>query len=38
MTNMKKREFLEDLSVDGGDIRMNLKETGWECVEWIHLT
>jgi hypothetical protein len=33
-----KRGHSEDLGIDENiNIRMDLKETGWESVEWIHL-
>jgi hypothetical protein len=32
--NLKGRNHLEDLSVDG---RMNHREIGWEDVDWFHL-
>jgi hypothetical protein len=27
----------EDLGVDGDNIKMNLREIGWEGVNWIHV-
>jgi hypothetical protein len=35
--NLKGRDHLEDLGVDGKDIRMDVREIGWEGVQWIHL-
>jgi len=35
--NLNERDQLEDLVVDGSDIRMNCREMGWEGVEWIYL-
>jgi hypothetical protein len=32
--NLKGRDNLEDLGMDGADLR----EMGWEYVEWIHLS
>jgi len=29
---------LEDLSIDGKNIRMYLMEIGWKCVDWMHVT
>jgi hypothetical protein len=38
LENAKGRDHLEDLGADWEDnIRMNLRETGWEGVDWIHL-
>jgi hypothetical protein len=34
--NLKGRDYLEELNVDG-NIRMGLREKGWEVVDWIHL-
>jgi hypothetical protein len=34
---VKGREHLEDLGVDWDDIRMDLKEIGWQIVDWMHL-
>ena len=34
--NLKERGDLEDLGVDGVNIKMNLKEVGWEDVYWIY--
>jgi len=35
---LKGRDHSEDVRVDGDNIRMDLKETGWEDVDWIHLS
>jgi hypothetical protein len=35
LENLKGRDHLEDLYVD--NIRINLRETGWEGVDWMHL-
>jgi hypothetical protein len=36
--NLKGRDHTEDLVVDGKDnIRIDLRETGWKYVDWIHL-
>jgi len=36
--NMKGRDHLEDLGIDGIIIiRMDLREMGWEGVDWMHL-
>jgi hypothetical protein len=36
--NMKERDHLEDRGVDGRmGILMDIRETGWRGVEWIHL-
>jgi hypothetical protein len=34
---LKVRDHLEELSVDGDIIKMNLKERGWKDVDCIHL-
>jgi hypothetical protein len=35
--NLKGRSNLEDMELDGkGTIKMDLKEIGWENVDWIH--
>jgi hypothetical protein len=35
LENLKGRDHLEELRED--NIRMNLREIGWEGVEWIYL-
>jgi hypothetical protein len=36
--NLRKEIVLEDLTIDGNDIRKQaLKPTGRECVYWMHL-
>jgi hypothetical protein len=35
---MKGRDHSEDLSINGKNIRMDLREIGWECLDWMHLT
>jgi hypothetical protein len=36
--NLKGRDFSEDLGVDGKiSIRMDLREIGWEFIEWMYL-
>jgi hypothetical protein len=36
--NLKGRDHAEDLGVDGRiNIRMDLREIGWEGVDWMHL-
>jgi len=36
--NLKESDHSEDLGTDWEDnIRMDLKEVGWEGVDWIHL-
>jgi hypothetical protein len=34
LKKLKGRDHLEDLGVDG---RMDLREKGWEVIDWIHL-
>jgi hypothetical protein len=34
---MKVGDNSEGLGVDEDNIRMDLREVGWECVEWFHL-
>jgi hypothetical protein len=36
LENLKGRDHSEDLSVDD-NIRMNLRETGWEIMDWMLL-
>jgi hypothetical protein len=39
LENLKGRDHLEDLVVDGEDnIRLDHRDIGWEGVDWIHLT
>jgi hypothetical protein len=33
--NVKERDYSEELGVDG--IRIDLKELGWEEVDWMHM-
>jgi hypothetical protein len=35
--NEKGRDQLEDLSIDGGNIKMDLMDTEWDDVDLIHL-
>ena len=35
---MKQRDRLEDLGVDVDNIKMDLKEVGWDGMPWIFLT
>jgi hypothetical protein len=35
--NLKGRDHLEDLSVDGKIILEWIREIGWEGVDWMHL-
>jgi len=38
LESLKERELLENLRPVGGDcIKLDLKEAGWEVVDWIHL-
>jgi hypothetical protein len=38
LENLKGRDHFEDLGIRQEDnIRMGLREIGWEGVEWIHL-
>jgi hypothetical protein len=37
LENLKGRNHLEDLDVDGKIIFMHLREVGWEDVDWMHL-
>jgi hypothetical protein len=34
---VKKIGHLVNIGTDGGNIKMDLKEVGWEGVDWIHL-
>jgi hypothetical protein len=36
--NLKRRDHSEDLGIDGKiNIRMNLTDIGWKCVDWMHM-
>jgi hypothetical protein len=35
---MKQRDRLEDLGVDVDNIKMDLKEIGWDGVHWVFLS
>jgi hypothetical protein len=37
MGNLKGRDNLYDLDVDGKMIKVEMKETGWEGLDWRHL-
>jgi hypothetical protein len=37
LDNLKGRDHLEELGIDGRKIRMDHREIGWEGVGWIHL-
>jgi len=38
LESLKESELLENLRPFGGDcIKLDLKEAGWEVVDWIHL-
>jgi len=34
---LKDRDHLEDLGLSGKIIQMDLREIGWEGVDWLHL-
>jgi len=34
--NLKGRDHLEDLGVDGKIVLVDLREIGWEGVNWMH--
>jgi len=36
-TKLKGKDKLEDLCVDGNNIKIDFKEIGYEVVEWIHV-
>jgi hypothetical protein len=36
--NLKKRDRLEDLGVGGKVTFINVRETGWDEFDWVHLT
>jgi hypothetical protein len=36
--SLKETNHSEDLDIDGDNIRMDLKEIGWEGVDWMHLS
>ena len=39
LENVKDSEYLEDLCIDGKIIlEWIVKEIGWNCVDWIHLS
>jgi hypothetical protein len=33
--NIKKRDHFEDLGVDGGTTKMDIKEMGWDGLSWV---
>jgi hypothetical protein len=36
---VKGRDHLEDLGIRWeGNVRLDVRETGWDSVDWIHLT
>jgi hypothetical protein len=35
--NLKEGDHWENLGTNEDNIKMNLKEIGWEGVDWIHL-
>jgi hypothetical protein len=35
LENLKERDHMEDLGVNG-NIKIDLRETGWQVVGWIH--
>jgi len=35
---LKEGDALEDPGVDGGNTEMNLKEIGWEGMDWVVLS
>jgi len=35
--NLKGWDHSEDLGIDWDNIKMDLSETGWECVNWFYL-
>jgi hypothetical protein len=38
LENLKGRDHSEEVGVDGNvNIRMDLRETAWEVVDWMHL-
>jgi hypothetical protein len=37
LENLKGKDNLEDLGVDGKIIRMDIREVEWKNVDWIHL-
>jgi hypothetical protein len=36
--NLKGKDHLEDIGIYGRIITMDPRETGWEDVDWMHLT
>jgi len=36
LENLKKADYVTDLFVDGEYIRINLKASGWEGLDWIY--
>jgi hypothetical protein len=37
MEHLKGRYDLENVSTDGENMKMDYKETEWECVNWVNL-
>jgi hypothetical protein len=35
--NVKRRDLSEDQGINGKNFGMDLRETGWEGVDWMHL-
>jgi hypothetical protein len=35
--NLKKKDQLEDICIDRNSIKMDLKEMGWEGINWLRL-
>jgi len=35
--DLRERNHLEDIGVDGDNIKINLQEVRWGCVDWIDL-
>jgi hypothetical protein len=38
MADLIERDYLKDLGVDGGNIKMGFQELGWNGVDWIDLS